>query len=389
MTQSSPSLTSQPAVNPNRLWQTGAYYVAFIILGMVTASYGPALPYLALQTHSSLDQISSIFVFSSFGYLLGSLFSGRLYDRRKAHPILTLVLLVSAAGMVFIPFMPLLIPMILLFFVLGLGTGSVDVGGNTLLIWAHGTKVGPFMNGLHFFFGVGAFLAPILVAGAVNSTGSYSGAYWIIALLILPIAFAFTRIASPTNPAISSAVEEKPFSRLLVGLLILFFFLYVGAETGFGGWIFTYSTHLNLADETTAAYITSAFWGALTVGRLLGVPISTWLQPKTIIWVDLIGCLLGISLVVFFPLSSAVMWAGAILLGVSMASIFPTTLSLAEKRLHISGKVTSWFFVGSSLGSMVLPWVCGQLFVAFGPTAAMWLIFGDILLSIATFFFIK
>src|SRR5512146_594557 len=163
MAEPSVTLPASQAANPHRLWQTAVYYAAFIILGMVGASYGPALPYLASQTHSSLDQISSIFALSSFGYLIGSLYSGRLYDRRRAHPILTLVLLVTAASMAFIPFIPLLIPALIVFFVLGLATGSVDVGGNALLIWAHGASVGPFMNGLHFFFGVGAFLSPLLV----------------------------------------------------------------------------------------------------------------------------------------------------------------------------------------------------------------------------------
>ncbi len=57
-----------------------------------------------------------------------------------------------------------------------------------------------------------------------------------------------------------------------VGGNTLFFFLYVGAEVGFGGWIFTYAVALDLGSETAAAYLTSAFWGALTFGRLLTIP---------------------------------------------------------------------------------------------------------------------
>ena len=47
---------------------------------------------------------------------------------------------------------------------MGVAEGALDVGGNTLLIWVHRHKVGPFMNGLHFFFGAGAFLSPIIIA---------------------------------------------------------------------------------------------------------------------------------------------------------------------------------------------------------------------------------
>ena len=45
----------------------------------------------------------------------------------------------------------------------GFGSGFLDTGGNSLLlgIWA-GRDSGPYMHALHFTFGLGAFLAPLL-----------------------------------------------------------------------------------------------------------------------------------------------------------------------------------------------------------------------------------
>ncbi len=60
------------------------------------------------------------------------------------------------------------------------------MGGNTLLVWVHREKVGPFMNALHFFLGVGAFLSPIMIAQVVLLSGGIRGAYWALALLMLP-----------------------------------------------------------------------------------------------------------------------------------------------------------------------------------------------------------
>lgn len=389
MENQSTVITQETSVNTWRYWQTAGYYAAFVILGLTTASFGPSLPYIAEQTHTQLAQVSSLLALRSFGYLLGSFRGGRLYDQRSGHPVVIVVLLVLAGVLALVPAIPLLVPLAVILLIVGLAEGSLDVGGNTLIMWAHGSKVGPFMNGLHFFYGVGAFLAPILVAVAINVTGSYGAAYWFIGLLILPVAFAFSRIASPTRVNSSSASDQKAYSQKLVVLLVIFFFLYVGAELGFGTWAFTYATRLNLADATTAAYITSAFWGALTVGRLLGVPISARLRPKTVIWIDLAGCLVSMTAIVLMPNSTLIFWFGAILLGLSMASIFPTVLSLAEKRLQISGKITGWFFVGASLGGMVIAWVIGQLIEPIGPPAAMWIILGDIIASIILFWFIK
>ena len=380
--------SQENAVNPSRYWQTAGYYAAFIILGLTTSSFGPALPFIAEQTHTQLAQVSSLLALRSLGYLLGSFRGGRLYDQRSGHPVVMAVLLVLAASLALVPAIPFLLPLAIILFIVGLAEGSLDVGGNTLIMWAHGSQVGPFMNGLHFFFGVGAFLAPLMVALAMTLTGTYGAAYWAIGFLILPVAFAFTRIASPERASATASSEAKGYSQRLVILLVVFFFLYVGAEYSFGTWAFTYATRMNLADETTAAYITSAFWGALTVGRLLGVPITAKLKSNTVLWIDLGGSIVGMTAIVLLPGSNIAFWFGAILLGLSMASIFPTALSLAEKRLKISGKITGWFFVGASLGGMVVAWVIGQLIEPVGPQVAMWVILGDILASMIVFWLI-
>jgi fucose permease len=68
-----------------------------------------------------------------------------------------------------------------------------------------------------------------------------------------------------------------------------------------------------------------------------------------------------------------------------MASIFPAALSFAEERMHITGRVTGWFFAGSSLGNMFLPWLIGQLFDPFGPTVVMQAIAVDIVITVLVF----
>ena len=47
--------------------------------------------------------------------------------------------------------------------------GVLDSVGNTLLIYTHGNKVAPFMQAMHFSFGVGALLSPLMVRWAMVS----------------------------------------------------------------------------------------------------------------------------------------------------------------------------------------------------------------------------
>ena len=42
-------------------------------------------------------------------------------------------------------------------------------------------------------------------------------------------------------------------------------------------------------------------------------------------------------------------------------------MSLASRHIPITGKVTGWLSIGSSLGALILPWMVGQLFETLGP----------------------
>jgi FHS family Na+ dependent glucose MFS transporter 1 len=267
--------------------------------------------------------------------------------------------------------------------------GALDVGGNTLMIWVHGRQVGPFMNALHFFFGLGSFLIPIIVAQAMALSGSFPWAYRVLALLVIPVALWMARVPSPASPnaANSQADSERQAEaetqpgvdvRRTVILICLLLGLYVGAEAAFGGWIYTYAVALDLSDVTTAAYLTSAFWGALTVGRLLAIPLATRFRPRSILFADLTGCLLSVGILLAGSGSVTATWLGAMGLGLSMASIFPTAMSLAEHRIPITGQVTGWFLVSASIGGMLLPWLIGQLFEPIGPQLTMLAILLDL-----------
>lgn len=369
-----------------RLAKTVSYYAAFIALGLANASLGPTLPGLAENTKTQLREVSFLFAARSLGYLIGSLLSGRLYDRLSGHRVMAAMIIGMTATMAFIPILSQLWVLNILLLLLGIAEGGLDVGGNTLLVWVHRHAVGPFMNGLHFFFGVGAFLSPLIIAQALLRSGGIAWAYWALALLIFPAALLLLRLPSPAARQSGAAVPApEQLNYKLVILIASFFFLYVGAEVSFGGWIFTYTVTLNIAEEAIAAYLTSAFWGALTVGRLLAIPLAARLRPRTILLSDLVGCLASLGLILVWSNSVLAIWLGAFSSGLAMASIFPTMLSFAGRRITITGQVTSLFFVGASLGGMILPSLVGQLFEWLGPPAVMVAILLDLTIAVGIF----
>ncbi len=381
------SLRAEATGQQGRRTTTFAYYAAFVGLGLVLASLGPTIPDLAERTHSSLSAFSAVFVAHAMGYLIGALLGGRLFDRFPGHPLLAAMLAMIAVCMAIVPVCTNLVALLIIFTLMGVSEGSLDAGGNTLLIWLYPTGLGPWMNGLHFFFGVGALLSPLVIAGIVAKGGTVAHAYWALALLLIPaIGWLLQRPSPPiATHHVDAPIDLRPHRVTIVltgGLL----FAAVGAEVGFGNWLYTYAIHEGLTDEASGRLMTSVFWGAFTFGRLLAIVLAKRIRPLTI----LLSCLLVAGAAAALPLVSmhlsservGWLWAATILGGVAVAPIFATALSLAGTRMQISGRATGWFFVGSSAGGMTIPWVIGQLFESVSPAAVFWMILADVALGL-------
>jgi fucose permease len=110
--------------------------------------------------------------------------------------------------------------------------------------------------------------------------------------------------------------------------------------------------------------------------------VSTRARPITILALDFAGCIASVGLILLFRESVVLLWIGTVLFGISQASIFPTFLTLAEERMHITGTIAGLFLVGAGVGGMILPWLIGQAFVHVSPVAMMGLIFIGILLNL-------
>ena len=346
--------------------QTVAYFGVMVSLGLASAALGPTLPSLAAQTGVTIGAVSVLFSARSLGYLCGSLLSGRLYDHLPGHPVMAAAALLLSAMLMLVPQVPLFWMLVGIAGGWGLAESGLDVGANTLLIWVHGSAVAPYMNALHFCFGLGAMLSPMIVARMMAASGAHASAYNVLAVLVLPVVLlAF--LPGPRAPVASAEHAGMPRPSGLLPLIMAFFFLHVAAEASFGGWIYTYALRRGLADEAGAAYLTAAFWAALTAGRLLSILLSARLRPRTLLMGGLAGAIASVAVIAVWPADPAALWLGAAGCGLCIGPMFAATVLLAERRMPISGATTAWFFVGTSCGAMTVPYIIGQLFEWRGP----------------------
>lgn len=113
-------------------------------------------------------------------------------------------------------------------------------------------------------------------------------------------------------------------------MITIFFFLYVGIEVGFGGWVPTYALSTGIAtNESNAAYLTGLFFGGLALGRIVSVPISLYLSTTTMIRIELLISFVGSVLFANSNNYVAACWSSAIF-GFGLGSIFPMMLIVAN-----------------------------------------------------------
>ena len=81
---------------------------------------------------------------------------------------------------------------------------------------------------------------------------------------------------------------------LLVGIMCLFFVLYVGMEVSYGLYIATFAveSQLNLS-KSDGAFITAIFWGCFAAMRFVAIFAAVKMRPIYIMIVSFAFCLLG------------------------------------------------------------------------------------------------
>jgi len=372
---------SSGATLPSQLSKAGrlriaaAYFASFGLLGLMLTSIGPSLDALQAQSGSSTEAIALLFTATSLGYIAGSLLGGRLYARFAGNRIQPAAMLLLAVLTLTVPQLGSLGLLLLVFALIGVPLGVLDVGGNTLLVWLYRAEVPPYMNALHLSFGVGAFIGPLVFDRVAVATGNAAYTFWLFAVLMVPVAAWLARVPTPDRPSTASAtVDGGAVLRRyawLVGLIAVFFFMHMGAELAFGGWIFTYAGGVT-DSETTARIINSAFWGGLVIGRIVAIPLAVRLSPRAMLLLDLVGGIASLALLIAVPDSIPALWVGTIGFGFFVASMIPSSFNLAVRRMPITSQVSSVFLVGGSLGGMTLPWLVGQLIGPQGPLSVVY-----------------
>jgi len=147
----------------------------------------------------------------------------------------------------------------------------------------------------------------------------------------------------------------------------LFLGLYVGTEVTFGGFIFTFALQTELLKSApAAAALTGTYWGFLSAGRLLAVPLALRIPALACILCNLLVCGVAIGALCLLQTSLIALWLASAAFGLGMGPLFPAAINLAEAYVDVGGLLATCFVVCASAGEMMLPWLADTLSGEYG-----------------------
>lgn len=364
----------------------------FLVFGIFNSAIGPVLAELADQTNSTLAAVGSVLTFLFLGSLVTQLAAGPLIDRFGQKPLLLISLLLVA---ICLPIainarsLPLMLAMV---FFAGTGQGGLDLGANLMVSSAYPKNNTPVLNLLHFFFGVGAVIGPAVVSLTLSVFGTGRFIHWIAAGVFLIIAIVVAKLREnkhvdeqetdrePARNGIKKSVYLSPILWLLCFMVLVF----VGVEYGSGSWATHFMANTTGMLKETGALITSAYWAAMTIGRLGGAALGSRISRIRLLFLAMIGSLVGaVVLTIGIGVTSTSIIA-FILLGLSFGTIYPTSIGVMVSVFpKDQGKAVGLMTAMGSIGGLSLPWVAGILLEKVSPLAyALYMVAGGGLMLI-------
>jgi FHS family glucose/mannose:H+ symporter-like MFS transporter len=336
----------------------------FLLIGALAAAYGPLLGQFTRRFDVSLPTAGVVLSASFGGALLGVAVMMALIERFSGRLVMAGALAVLALGCAAVAVAlswPALLAAVL---VVGAGAGALDFGLNQLL--AHSAVAGGSssarLNVVHAQYGIGAVLGPLLVAATGDGALPvvFGGGAAVAVVLMLGLRGLSGRLHAP---AAGGGRYRTLGLSPLVAAFVAAYVLYLGVESGVGGWMPTHLQRVGYGAAASAA-LTSAFWCALAVGRLLAAPLTRHVRDSVVVLTAAAAAVPALLLAVAVPAAPA----AYVLTGLAIAPIFPTGVAWLARLDPGNPRNTSWLLVGSMLGGALFPPAVGAVIVRFGPT---------------------
>lgn len=382
-------------INDDRQLVVVLSFFTFAVLGMLDGITGVAFALMRADFGVGLDAMAWLLLPTTVGFLISSFFVGRVLMRTTMATLVIGAGLLRALALLSMGVAPAWWMISAMSLLLGLAGGAIDAGMNT---W-FATRFSPrLMNWLHASFGIGATFSPIVLTLLLGAGFTWRAGYiFMMAVQLLVVAAAFAtrgrwhiaplpeagRSGDDAHGAAAHASVAETLRLPAVWLGIAVFFCYTGVELTTANWSYTIFTETRGVAARTAGIWVSLFWGSFAVGRIF----FGFLQVNSIARLLRVVMLTAMAGTLIFAAAPAgwLAMVGAVIIGFSVAPIFPMLVSETPARLgRAHAQHAIGFQVGAAgLGVALLPSIAGALAEATSPAIIPWYLIGVTAILIA------
>ena len=299
-----------------------AAILAIFVYGLMAPMLGALLPSYNLTP----DQQGTLGLFNALGLVIASLSAGPLADiKGKKIAVVTGLALVTAS-LFAAPNAGGYTGLLVVYFVLGAGGGTVVTGANALVSSIDETRRGSTLNFLNLFFGLGGIVTTYAASNLFTPLVlCYSIASLTLLALVVNLATPMPAPVAQSSFRMSEipAVASKP----ALILLSLFLFLYVACEVGVWNWLKTYLISIHFDPKTAGSIVSYGFAFGILVGRVVVSRVLVKVPALTVTFAA--GLLMAITTYITLQVRSETAVTIAVFCaGLAMAPVFPTTLAM-------------------------------------------------------------
>lgn len=357
------------------LWITCGAFFSFFLLGFVDNMRGGTISGMLAETGFSYSAGGSIVFTQYLGFVVAALLSGIISDRFGKRTVMFMAGGLLLVGMYGYAAVQTKLMFQATFFLVGMGCGSLELGGCNTITAIHGANSGKFMNLLTCCHGVGSTISPLFVGLLLSQGLSWRFSYQLGLVVVAAFLGYFLFVKYPADEA---QAREKPARfrevarQTLSGelrYLNLLFLAYVGVEIGLATWMAEFIAVEKGVQGFWPAASLSLYFGAVMAGRFIGSFIVDRIGHLNVLLFCGIGGVATMTLGIFGPSRLFLLLP---LTGIFHSVIFPTATAVASGLLTRNrGTILGILFCSGGLGGMLVPWLIGIGCDRFGMKGGM------------------
>lgn len=355
--------TLQSASLPDGRAEWASLHAGFVLIGISMTMLGPLLPYFTRHWSITESQVGRFFTALYFGSFLGTLLTSSLLPRFGFSKVIRAGYLCFALGLALLGIGPWYFSAAFVA-IYGLGYGLANPSISLRATHLPSTNVAAAVSLLNFSWGIGAVLAPFLVAYFLGHlsfralTISLALSYFVLCMVHY-VRKADIPASAESRPKQTFALWRSRLRPAPWISLALLFFLYVGVEISIGGWLALDEKRMGGVSSSALAASTALFYGFLLLGRFLAPWILRRFSQRQLSVGGLVLAVIGVSIVALAH-TTGVLYVGAVLAGFGCAPQYPIYVTwLAAIFKGDSTWLGALFFGAAGLGSSIVPWFVG------------------------------